>query len=165
MAPGKRYPVGGGYPPAVSTLYNPADTAAIVQRIRRLGPGSKPQWGKMSAAQMLAHCQAPLRVATGELKLKRNLIGILFGKMAKKRMAGPAPLKRSLPTAPEFLVRDEPDFTAEQRKLVELVQRFAQRGPEGLPKEPHPFFGPMTTQEWEILQWKHLDHHLRQFGA
>jgi hypothetical protein len=149
----------------VKTLFHPPDTAEMVQRIRQLGPGSKPLWGKMDAAQMLAHCQAPLRVATGDLKLRRGLLGILFGKLAKKRMAGPDPLKRGLPTAPEFRVSDARDFTAEQRKLVDLVQRFAQRGPEGLPKEPHPFFGPLTSEEWQILQWKHLDHHLQQFGG
>ena len=47
---------------------------------------------------------------------------------------------------------------------MELVRAFHARGPEKLAKE-HPFFGPLTSAEWDRLQWKHLDHHLRQFGA
>jgi hypothetical protein len=119
----------------------------------------------MDVAQMLAHCQAPLRVATGDLPLKRALVGILFGRLAKKKLAGPQPFGHGMPTAPEFRVKDSRDFAVEHRKLVELVVAFGRNGPAGLTKLPHPFFGPMTVEEWDTLQWKHLDHHLRQFGA
>jgi len=149
----------------MSSLFQPADSAAFVQRIESLQPEAKAQWGKMSAAQMLAHCQAPLRVAAGELKLKRGLIGILFGGLAKKKLVGPQPFGRGLPTAPQFLVRDARDFGAERKKLVALVQEFTRRGPAGLTRDPHPFFGPLDTAEWDLLQVKHLDHHLRQFGV
>ena len=149
----------------MKSLFQPSDNAEFVERIQSLRPEVKAQWGKMSAAQMLAHCQVPLRVASGELKLKRGLFGILFGRLAKKKLAGPEPFQRGLPTAPEFVVRDARDFAVEHGRLVELVQRFGQRGPAGLTREPHPFFGPLTNEEWDLLQSKHLDHHLRQFGA
>lgn len=149
----------------MGSLFQSTENAAFVKRVQSLRPDTKAQWGKMSVAQMLAHCQVPLRVAGGELILKRGLIGFLFGKLAKKKLAGPEPFGRNMPTAPEFIVRDARDFTVEQKRLVELVQRFAERGPGGLTREPHPFFGPMTVEEWDRLQWKHLDHHLRQFGA
>lgn len=149
----------------MKSLFQPPENTEVVKRIQNLRADAQAQWGKMSAAQMLAHCQVPLRVASGELKLKRGLIGLLFGKLAKKSLVKPEPFKRGLPTAPEFVVRDARDFVVEQQKLVELVQRFGQRGPAGLTREPHPFFGPMTSAEWDLLQSKHLDHHLRQFGA
>lgn len=114
---------------------------------------------------MLAHCQAPLRVAVGELKLKRSLIGLLFGRMAKKKLLAPAAWKPNMPTAPEFKVQPKGDFMQERQALAALVQRFGEAGPDGTPEEPHPFFGPLTPAEWDALQWKHLDHHLRQFGA
>jgi hypothetical protein len=104
-------------------------------------------------------------MATGELTLKRALIGFLFGRLAKRKLTSPAPFGRNLPTAREFRVRDAGEFGSEREKLLELVQRFSARGPAGVPKEPHPFFGPLTAAEWDTLQWKHLDHHLRQFGA
>ena len=49
--------------------------------------------------------------------------------------------------------------------LIELLQQVSKAGPEGLTKDPHPFFGIMTTAQWDTLLWKHTDHHLRQFGA
>lgn len=147
------------------SLFQSADQALIVRRIQSIRADSTRQWGRMSAAQMLAHCQAPLLVATGALPLKRGLVGVLFGRLAKRKLAGPKPFGRDMPTAPEFRVRDERDFAREQQKLLELVRAFGQGGPAGLTKLPHPFFGPMTAEEWDLLQWKHLDHHLRQFGA
>ena len=149
----------------MKSIFEARDNAELVTRIRTLRPGAKPQWGKMDVAQMLAHCQTPLRVATGELPLKRSLFGILFGGLAKRSLTKPEPFKRGLPTAPEFVVKDARDFATEQAKLLELVQRFGQRGPDVLARGPHPFFGPLTTEEWDLLQWKHLDHHLRQFGV
>jgi len=38
-------------------------------------------------------------------------------------------------------------------------------GPAGCTKHPHSFFGKLTPEEWAILSYKHLDHHLRQFGV
>ncbi|HVQ23613.1 MAG TPA: DUF1569 domain-containing protein [Planctomycetota bacterium] len=149
----------------MKTLFHATDAAEMVQRIQRLGPDSRPQWGKMDAAQMLAHCQVPLRVATGELELKRGLIGILFGGMAKRKLLADKPFGHNMPTAPEFRVADRRDFAREKAELIARVQRFQQGGANGLTKKPHPFFGMLAVPEWEALQWKHLDHHLRQFGV
>src|SRR5688572_20879059 len=147
------------------SIFHAADSAEIVRRIQSLRSDSKPQWGKMQVGQMLAHCHEAMRVATGDLRLKRSLFGLLFGGLAKKSLHRSEPTRRGLPTAPEFRITDARDLATEQRRLVELVQRFTRGGPDGLTKEQHPFFGPLTIEEWDLLQWKHLDHHLRQFGA
>ena len=147
------------------SLFDPAGLSAMLARLERLRPDAPRQWGKMTSAQMLAHCQQPLRVALGELPLKRMLIGILFGRLAKKKLLAPAPWKPGMPTAPEFKITDDRDFAVEKTALQKLVQRFGNGGPGALTKQPHPFFGPLTTEEWQALQWRHLDHHLRQFGA
>jgi hypothetical protein len=136
-----------------------------VGRIRGLTPDAKAQWGKMNVAQMLAHCQVGIRLAVGEMTLKRAFIGYLFGKMAKKSLTSDKPWKRGLPTAKEFVVSDQRDFATERDRLLALVERLSRGGPEGLTKAPHPFFGAMTTTEWDLLMTRHLDHHLRQFGA
>lgn len=136
----------------------------MLARLDSLRPDSARQWGKMDAAQMLAHCQQPLRVALGDLPLKRSLIGLLFGRMAKKKLLDPAPWKQGMPTAPEFKITNPRDFAKEKAALRELVVRFGKGGPGALTKAPHPFFGPLTTDEWQALQARHLDHHLRQFG-
>lgn len=149
----------------MSSLFNASDTQQIIARINKLTTNSQPLWGKMNVTQMLEHCEPPLKVAFGDLKLKRGLIGILFGGMAKKQLMGEKPFRRNLPTAPQFLVKDYGDFESEKQKLIGLVEKFQENGPEGLSKDPHPFFGKLTPEEWDTLQWKHLDHHLNQFGA
>ena len=150
----------------MKSLFNTSDNNQMIDRINRLTANSKAEWGKMSSGQMLVHSQRPLQVAFGELKLKRTLIGVLFGNIAKKKLArGEEPFSKNLPTDKNFIVTDQRNVEEEKKKLIALVQKFARVGPEGITKEPHPFFGIMTTQEWDTLMCKHLDHHLRQFGV
>lgn len=148
----------------MKSIFSQSDISEFIERINRLTPQSNPQWGKMDAAQMLAHCQAPLLVALGELKLKRGLMGILFGSMAKKKLTGPSDFSKNLPTAPSFLIKEKRNFETEKKALISLISKFPKVGPEAITKEAHPFFGSMTPYEWDILQTKHLDHHLKQFG-
>ena len=137
----------------------------MLARIEGLRADAARGWGKMDAAQMLAHVQVAMRVALGELKLKRALIGVLFGGLAKRSLLKPAPFGKNLPTAAEFRVVDARDFAREKAAALALVRRFGEGGAAGLTREPHPFFGRLTPEQWDRLQWKHLDHHLRQFGA
>jgi len=150
---------------ATKSLFNAADENEMLARIDRLRADSPAVWGKMSVAQALAHCQMPLRVATGELKLKHGLIGLLFGGIAKRTLTGPKDFSHDMPTDPKFVVKDARDFTRERGELVALVERFSKGGEQGLTREKHPFFGALTTAQWEALMWKHLDHHMRQFGV
>jgi hypothetical protein len=146
-----------------SLLEAPGNSAAI-RRIEALGADARPRWGKMTCAQMLAHCQKPLEVAAGELKLNRRLVGRLLGGWAKKKfVVGDAPFSPNSPTDPEFRIRDERDFEREKALLIRLVKRYGEQGV--LTRDPHPFFGPMSAAEWDRLLSKHLDHHLRQFGV
>jgi hypothetical protein len=119
----------------------------------------------MSAAEMLYHCRQPIRVGFGELKLKRGLMGILFGKMAKKEVMKDKPFKKGLPTDNNFKPSGSYDLEKEKAALIEIVSRLADKGPNAISKEPHPFFGDLTPEEWNTITWKHLDHHLSQFGA
>lgn len=149
----------------MQSLFDPTESQAILDRIKRLNPASQGQWGVMNVAQMLAHTQQPLRVAMGDLELKRTWLGALIGPWAKRSMLKPRPFRRNMATDKSFVVTDQRQFDTERNKLVGLIQRYTTGGPDVLIKKPHPFFGPMTTAEWDILQWKHLDHHLRQFGV
>jgi len=145
-------------------IFNPADNAEFIARIGKLTPSSQALWGKMNVSQMLAHCQLIVKVALGELQLKRGLMGILFGRMAKKKLINERPFEPNLPTFTEARITGEKEFESEKEALKGLIKRFVE-GPDVLIKTPHPFFGPLTTDEWSILQTKHLDHHLRQFGV
>ncbi|MES1225085.1 MAG: DUF1569 domain-containing protein [Bacteroidota bacterium] len=146
-------------------LFEASASGAILTRLEKLQPGAQPQWGKMNAAQMLAHCQVPLQVALGEKELKQSFMGILFGRIAKKQILKDGPVKKNLPTDPSFVVKDERNFENEKKLLKALIQRFTVADSAALAQKKHPFFGYMTAGEWGLLMWKHMDHHLSQFGA
>lgn len=148
----------------MTSLRLPDRLDETLRRIQSLRADSAREWGKLTLPQMLAHCQRPLEVAAGELELKRGLIGLLFGKLAKKKfITGDGPFGRNSPTDPRFLSSAADDLERERAHLVQLVKDYCERGPRT--PGPHPFFGPLTREEWDRLMWKHLDHHLRQFGA
>lgn len=149
----------------MKSLFNPNDNKELIERIEKLTPQTPAQWGKMNVAQMLSHLQEPIKVAFGDAKLKHSFIGKLFGRMAKKKMLKQDEFSKNLPTAPTFLRKDERDFNVEKAITISLIQRFNKDGPDVLTKDPHPFFGKLTTEEWDVLGWKHVDHHLRQFGV
>lgn len=155
--------------PQANSMKNLFDTAIAEetkQRIARLQINSARQWGKMNAAQMLAHCASGMEMAVGDIRPPRALIGRLLGSLVKPRVVGnDEPLRRNSPTVRELLVRDERDLNAERVRLCTLIDRFASGGASACTAHPHPFFGSMTPAEWAVLTYKHLDHHLRQFGA
>jgi hypothetical protein len=146
----------------VKDLFDPAVKREIIERINKLTPDSQRQWGKMDAAQMMAHCQVPMGVALGTHKLKRNFILGLIGPFFKKKLYGPEPFKRSLPTDKSFVMADKKDFEKEKQALTQMVNSFTA---ENMVDEKHPFFGRLTKEQWSKGTWKHLDHHLQQFGV
>jgi len=137
----------------------------VVMRLNNLEPTSPRQWGKMDVAQMLAHCKAAFRVPLSEKKLPRMFLGVLLSWMIKSKMYDDQPWKKNLPTSPDFVMKDPKNFEEEKKQLMELVQRFYKVGPDGISKDPHPFFGHFTPVQWGQSMYKHLDHHLQQFGV
>jgi len=149
----------------VKSLLDTAENEAVLARIQALSADTKPQFGTMGPAQMLAHCCVGFELASGQKTMKRMFLGRILGGFAKKVALGPKPFKQGLPTAPAFIVRDERDFATEQTRLTTLVRDLAAGGAEAITRELHPFFGRMTPADWDLLMWKHVDHHLGQFGA
>ncbi|WP_165764656.1 DUF1569 domain-containing protein [Flavobacterium cyanobacteriorum] len=149
----------------MESLFDQQGNKNIIERIEKLSPITLSEWGKMTVSQMLLHCQQPIKVTFGELHLKPNWMGLLFGKSAKRKMLQQASFRRSLPTVKEFRITHEPDFEDARRGLIQLVERFAVEGHSAIRNKKHPFFGEMTFEEWDILNWKHLNHHLKQFNV
>ena len=75
------------------------------------------------------------------------------------------PFGKNSPTDPTFVVTDPRDFAREKEYLTALIGRFCERGPAAAGNYPHTFLGRITGDEWGVVMYKHLDHHLRQFGA
>ncbi|MBY0506087.1 MAG: DUF1569 domain-containing protein [Bryobacteraceae bacterium] len=149
----------------MKTLYEPAAVQEIRERIAQLKPDSVRQWGKMNAPQALAHCATGLEMAVGDLKLNRLFVGRIIGRFAKPVALGPEPLRRNSPTAKDLVVKDDRDLEVEQKRLLALIDRYSRNGATGCTTHPHPFFGTLSATEWATLMYKHLDHHLRQFGV
>jgi transposase InsO family protein len=150
----------------MKSLFESSAAEEIKGRIAHLRPGCERQWGKMTVAQMLAHCSAWMEMAAGLSSPPRSLIGRVFGRMAKSKVLySKEPIGRNMPTEKSLVVSNEPNFAAERQRLLEWIDRFVLGGPEKCTKHPHCFFGPMTPAEWARMGYKHLDHHLRQFGA
>jgi len=148
----------------MKNLFDEQVNSEIISRVEKISYGTKAVWGKMTSGQMLAHCSIGLESALGDKVKKRSLIGLLFGKMAKKQVFSEKPFKQGLPTDKMFKINDDKNADDEKAKLIALITRFGKAGAEGMSKHPHVFFGELSPEEWGILQYKHLDHHLRQFG-
>jgi Protein of unknown function (DUF1569) len=160
----KGYDRGGGL--VMKNLFEATTTKEVKDRIARLGPDSQRQWGKMTAAQAMAHCSTTMEWAVGDTYEPRAFVGRIFGPLAKSRMLrDEKPLSRNMPTAKSLVVADERDLGKECARLSALVDRFSEGGPRSCTTNPHAFFGKLTPEEWARLMYKHLDHHLRQFGV
>lgn len=136
-----------------------------MSRIDELQPTVQRKWGKMDVAQMMAHCSAALDMASGRLNPPRILIGRLIGGLVKPIYWNEKPFSRNNPTDPKLVVSDQRDFLREQEQLKSKIRQFQESEEGGCTKHPHPFFGALTPQQWSRGMYKHLDHHLRQFGA
>ena len=150
----------------MKNLFDPARVAEVKQRIAQLTPDSERRWGRMTAPQVMTHCARGMEMATGELNLPRIFLGRFIGRpIGSKVFKDDKPFGRNAPTAKALVVKDEPDFETGRARLLAAIDRFAAGGPARCTTHPHAFFGKMTPDQWAILAYKHLDHHLRQFGA
>jgi hypothetical protein len=147
-------------------LFDPASAEELRQRIRSVTAASQRQWGKMTAAQMMEHCARGLEMGTGDTKPPRAFLGYLLGGLVKPMaIKDGVPMRRNSPTAPVLIVAENPDLDASRARLLAVFDRFVAGGEAGCTTHPHAFFGSLKPSEWSKMMHKHLDHHLRQFGA
>ncbi len=149
----------------MKNLFEQETVNEVITRIDTLQPSSSRQWGKMDAAQMMAHCSVAMDMASGRLNLPRMFIGRLIAPFFKSVFTNEKPFDKNSPTGKEFVVADARDFPREREQLKLKVRQFCEGGVTGCTRHPHPFFGALTPEAWSRGMYKHLDHHLRQFGA
>jgi hypothetical protein len=134
------------------TLFNSADASAILQRVENLKAETQRQWGKMTPAQMLAHCNASMETAMGKTYIKPvGALGRFIGRLLRPSALGPKPLGRNSPTDTSYIMKNEMDFQIQKSKLTGTVKNFSEAGPAGSTKHPHPFFGQFSPEEWGIF--------------
>lgn len=149
----------------MKNIYNHIHTVEILNRIDKLSPDSQPQWGQMDVAQMLAHCSSFQDIAMGNSFPPRGWLGIVIGRFVKPVFYNDKPLARNMSTIPTILIADERNFEQERDMLKQNIATFQSNGPESCSTHPHPFFGRLTAEQWGKGIYKHLDHHLKQFGV
>ncbi len=148
------------------SLYEEQTLNEMLDRIHKLTPESQPLWGKMNVAQMLAHNNVAFDITSGKTPTSYNfLMRWMLKLFVKPIVVGKKPYQKNGQTAPVFVVTDERDFNTEKDLLVANFKQFHADGAAAYEGKASPSFGNMTSQEWSNQFWKHMDHHLRQFGV
>lgn len=146
------------------SLFDPEVRKAIVDRISRLKPDGKPIWGRFTAPEMVCHVSCDLRQGLGELDAGQPsgpLIRFPLNWLAIHIIRWPRGKGKS---PPEFLATPPTTWAADVSQLRHLIERFGARGPTARWPASR-IFGRISGRSWGVMEHKHLDHHLRQFGV
>lgn len=150
----------------MNNLFNKTDLDATLARINLLTPDTQPQWGKMNVSQMLAHCNVAYDMSFTDKYPKPNGFARFMLKLfVKKAVVGPKPYPKNGRTAPVFIIDDERDFDKEKNLLFENINKTHKLGSDHFEGKESHSFGPLSSNEWNVMFSKHLDHHLTQFGV
>ncbi|GJM30097.1 MAG: hypothetical protein DHS20C17_27320 [Cyclobacteriaceae bacterium] len=144
------------------SIYNADVYTEILDRINKLNSDSAPQWGKMTSAQMMAHCAEVMEVSNGKPLQNTPFIARLLKGYIKKMVVGPKPYPKNSKTHPQYLQTTDIDFDQGKQRLLNALNNMKEKEGE---KINHTLFGVLTPEEKGWSQYKHLDHHLTQFGV
>ncbi|RYY58030.1 MAG: DUF1569 domain-containing protein [Chitinophagaceae bacterium] len=138
----------------------------IISRIDKINPDTKPLWGKMNASQVLAHLNVAYDSTFTDIHPTPNFIQRLFIKaFAASMVVGNKPYPKNGPTAPWFKITGDRDFEAEKKKLLAYIRSTAAKGEAWFEGKKNKSFGVLTANQWNTMFYKHLEHHLTQFGV
>jgi hypothetical protein len=151
---------------ALPNLYNKDVVDVIVNRINNLTANSVPQWGKMNVAQMLAHNNVTYEISNDDAHPKPNfLMRFLLKSLLKNKIVNEVPYKQNERTAPVFMVSNNQDFNKQKDRLINYLYQTQELGNAHFEGKENPSFGKLTATEWNNMFYKHLNHHLTQFGV
>lgn len=148
----------------INNLYTDKDYNNIIERINQLNAESTPTWGKMSVGEMLDHCAEVLSTYNGK-PLKTPLIARVLKGYIRKMVLSEKPFKKGIDTNPQFIARLNPDFESSKNRLLNELKIFKTTPLEEIRKIKHALFGYLSPEDRGWAQYKHLNHHLEQFGV
>lgn len=138
----------------------------MIKRIEALQPNSERKWGKMSVDQMLAHCNVTYEFIYDNIHPKPSGLQKWMLKIfVKNIVVNEKPYKKNSRTAPEFIMVNEKNFEIEKNRLIAYINKTQQLGSDYFHNKESRSFGNLTKTEWSNMFYKHLDHHLSQFGV
>lgn len=132
-------------------------------------PDAKAHWGKMSAQQMIEHLGDFFDISSGKLKFDLITPAEQLPKYREFLLSDKA--FRENTKAPASIIGDEPlplrkasieEASAALKQSVESFFIYYENG--NATPTVHPVFGPLSFEDWILLHYKHVAHHLRQFG-
>ncbi|WP_421944424.1 DUF1569 domain-containing protein [Pedobacter sp.] len=149
----------------MKNIFQPSVTNEVIERINQLQPNTPQLWGKMNASKMLAHCNVSYELVYDNKHPKPNaLMKLIMKALVKNIVVNEKPYKRNSQTAPSFLIADEKEFEKEKTRLIDYLNKTQQLGESYFDGKESHSFGKLTKTEWNNMFYKHLDHHLGQFG-
>lgn len=138
----------------------------LLNRLDKVTNDTKPQWGKMTAAQMVAHLNVAYEMTLEDKHKRPNALArFLIKLVAKSAVVGPKPYPKNGRTAPEFIINDDRDIDAEKQRLKAYMNQVLEIGGDSFHNRESHAMGKLTKDEWNMLFAKHMDHHLQQFGV
>lgn len=150
----------------MKNIFTKEVTNEVIARINQLTLESQPQWGKMNVGQMMAHCSVSYETVYTDKHPKPGVIAkFLIKLLAKNQVVSEKPYPRNSRTAPHFLITDKRDFEKEKSQLIAYLNTTQELGEAHFDGKESHSFGKLTIQEWNNLFYKHIDHHLQQFGV
>ncbi|WAC14208.1 DUF1569 domain-containing protein [Dyadobacter pollutisoli] len=150
----------------MQNIFLPETVSQLTERLDVLRAETQPQWGKMNAPQMLAHCNVAYEMAFENKHPRPNiLMRLMLQVFAKSTVCGDKPYAKSLQTAPAFIIVDERDFEIEKNRLIGYMKKTVDLGEAHFDGKESLSFGKLTASQWNTMFYKHLNHHLTQFGV
>ncbi len=151
---------------ALPNIFTTAESNKIIDRINSLSENSNPIWGKMSVAQMLAHCNVTYEMVYENIHPKPNaFLKFILKMLVKSKVVNETPYPQNGRTAPQFLIKNEKNFSTEKARLVEYIAKTQALGENYFENKESLSFGVLNKTEWNNMLYKHLNHHLMQFGV
>ncbi|MCZ4244484.1 DUF1569 domain-containing protein [Pedobacter punctiformis] len=150
----------------MKNIFSEEITNEVIARIEKLTSSTAALWGKMNVSQMLAHCCVSYEMVYDDIHKKPNaFMRFILKNMVKNKVVSETPYKRDNPTAPQFVIKEQKDFEKEKSRLIEYIKKTQLLGAEHFEGKESHSFGKLSAQEWNNMFYKHLDHHLNQFGV
>ena len=150
----------------MKNIFEKAVSDELVNRISQLTSETKPHWGTMNVAQMLAHCCVSYEFVYEDFhKPPSAIVRFLLKLLIKPGVVNDKPYPKNSRTAPVFVKDTDHDFELEKNRLIGYIQRTQELGTDHFEGLEYHSFGTMTAKEFSNCFYKHLDHHLQQFGV
>lgn len=151
------------------TIRDEGALRSLVERLNRLGPDTPGRWGVLTAGEMLCHLGDAHESVLGE-RVSTELTTSRRSRPLFKWLAlyAPVPWPKGVKTRRGVDPRTEgtrpADFERDRERAIASLERLALADPTTLPAQ-HFLFGPMSARDWQRWAYRHVTHHLRQFGV